>query len=536
MTTVAIYLTVVFGLGAVAHLARLPPLIGFLAAGFILHSAGVPFLPELTTLSNLGVTLMLFGVGLHLDLRTLLGREVWAAGSMHLVVSAVAGAAALWVLAIFGLQLNGGEHLSTVVLVAFALTFSSTVLVIKLLEERGDAHSLYGRVAVGILVLQDIVAVIYLTASSGHLPSVWALAVLALLWPVTRLGRALWTRLGHGELVAMFGLVMALVPGYWAFTATGLKGDLGALIVGVLLASHSRSADLARSLFTIKDLLLVAFFVSIGFNGLPSFKILAVAVLLCAMVPLQSAAMAAALTLCGLRHRTATRCAVALANYSEFALIVAATAVAAGALHQDWLVMLACAVALSFVFGTIINRRGSQFTEWILRYIPERAPENLHPDDRPLDLERADVLVLGMGAVGKGAYDEFVLHTTHTVVGVDNDPAVVARLRNAGYDVENADATDADAWDRIVTTGHVQIAVLAMPVHESNVDALAELTDSEFSGHVAAVARFADQAEELKRLGVDTVIDLHSGAGLAVAYEAQDDLDGGSGTSPVVVP
>lgn len=528
MTTAAIYFAVVLGLGVLAHLMRLPPLLGFLAAGFVLNGAGVEHLGELDVLAEVGVTLLLFGIGLKLDVRTLLGKEVWAAGSVHMLVSAVGGAAVLGLMMLVGLEL-AGETPATVLLVAFALSFSSTVLVVKILDERGETSSLYGRVAVGILVLQDIAAVLYLTAAEGHLPSPWALLVLALVWPFARLMRLLWSRLGHGELMALFGLVMALVPGWWAFTVTGLKGDLGALVLGVLLASHPLSRDLAKSILTVKDLLLVAFFVNIGFYGLPNAEMLIMAAVLCLLIPFQSAAMAAILALCGLRRRTAVRGALALANYSEFALIVGATAVTSGALEDEWLVMLACAVALSFLVSTVLNRRGSLVGRALLNAVPEAPEEKLHPEDRPLDLSRADVLVMGMGRVGTAAYDEFAATTDHTVVGLEIDPARVHALEKARYDVENTDATDSDVWDRIVATGHVKVAVLAMPFHESNLSALEELTDSDFSGHVAAVAQYEDQVEELKRLGVDTVINLYSGAGLALASEAQDDLGATSG-------
>ena len=93
----------------------------------------------------------------------------------------------------------------------FAMSFSSTVIVVKVLEERGESHALYGRVAIGILVMQDIIAVVFLTATRGHLPSPWALALVGL-WPLTRVLREIWTRLGHVEMQSLLGIVMALDP------------------------------------------------------------------------------------------------------------------------------------------------------------------------------------------------------------------------------------------------------------------------------------------------------------------------------------
>ena len=155
---------------------------------------------------------------------------------------------------------------------------------VKVLEERGESHALYGRVAIGILVMQDIVAVIFLTATSGHLPSPWALALVGL-WPADAGPAQDLDPAGPRRDAVTFGIVMALVPGYALFSALGLKGDLGALIMGVLLASHPASSELARSLFHIKELLLVGFFVSIGLTGLPDLPTVGVALLMLLLLP-----------------------------------------------------------------------------------------------------------------------------------------------------------------------------------------------------------------------------------------------------------
>lgn len=257
MTVAAIYLVIAFGLGGLAMAVRLPPLVGFLAAGFVINALDVGEVPQLDLLADLGVTLLLFAIGLKLDLRILLRREVWLTTSVHLAISVALGTTVLWLAAVAGLAMLSGQSLTTIALLAFAMSFSSTVFVVKVLEERGESHALYGRVAIGVLVMQDIVAVVFLTVTSGTLPSPWAFT-LVLLWPLTRILRRIWSGLGHGEMQSLFGIVMALVPGYALFSTLGLKGDLGALIIGVLLASHSASSELARSLFHLKELLLWA--------------------------------------------------------------------------------------------------------------------------------------------------------------------------------------------------------------------------------------------------------------------------------------
>ena len=369
MTVVAIYLVITFGLGGLALALRLPPLVGFLAAGFVINALHVGELPQLETLADLGVTLLLFAIGLKLDVRILLRREVWLTASAHMVISVVLGGGVLWLAAVAGVAMLAGQSVQTIALLAFALSFSSTVFVVKILEERGESHALYGRVAIGILVMQDIIAVVFLTATSGHLPSPWALTLVGL-WPLTRVLRKIWGRLGHGEMQSLFGIVMALVPGYALFSAVGLKGDLGALIVGVLLASHPASSELARSLFHIKELLLVGFFVSIGLTGLPDLPTVGVAVLMVLLLPFKGAWYVLLLTRLNLRYRTAILAGLGLMNYSEFGLIVVSVGVSAGLLAPAWLVEMSIAVALSFVVSALLNGRGHLMVEKVAARLP----------------------------------------------------------------------------------------------------------------------------------------------------------------------
>ncbi|PRC49043.1 potassium transporter Kef, partial [Mycobacterium sp. ITM-2017-0098] len=142
----------------------------------VLNALNVAELPQLDVIADLGVTLLLFAIGLKLNVRILLRREVWLTTSAHMLISVVLGGVAMWLAAVAGMAMLTEQSVQTIALLAFALSFSSTVFVVKVLEERGESHALYGRIAIGILVMQDIIAVVFLTATSGHLPSPWALA------------------------------------------------------------------------------------------------------------------------------------------------------------------------------------------------------------------------------------------------------------------------------------------------------------------------------------------------------------------------
>lgn len=524
MSTVVIYLVVTFGLGGVAMMLRLPPLVGFLAAGFVINALHVDEIPQLEVMADLGVTLLLFAIGLKLDVRILLRREVWLTTSLHMLISVVFATAVLWLGGVIGIAMLAGQSLTTFALLAFALSFSSTVFVVKVLEERGESHALYGRIAIGILVMQDIVAVVFLTATSGHLPSIWALTLVGL-WPLTRILRRVWGRLGHGEMQSLFGIVMALVPGYALFTAVGLKGDLGALIMGVLLASHPASSELARSLFHIKELLLVGFFVSIGLTGLPDLPTIGVALLMALFLPVQGALYIFMLSSMKLRYRTSILTGLSLTNYSEFGLIVVSVGVSSGLLAQTWLVEISIAVAISFVISALVNGRGHLMVEKLASRLPARDELTLHPEERPGDAGDAEVVVIGMGRVGLAAYERLTDHYGLNVVGVDYDGPRIERLKDKGLHVIEGDATDLDFWNRMRRSDSVRIALLAMPRHGANVTALECLRESGFGGTVAAVARYQDEVTWAKEHGVAIAFNVYAGAGLEMADQVVRDVD-----------
>lgn len=522
MTTVSLYLVVTFGAGLLAVVLRLPPLVGFLAAGFVLNALGADEVPVLADLADLGVILLLFGIGLKLDVRSLLRREVWLTAVAHMGLTVLVGGGFLALLALVGLPLVTGTDAATFALLGFALSFSSTVFVVKVLEDRSDTSSLYGRTVIGVLVIQDIAAVVFLAAAGGRTPSPWAISLVLLVATVPVL-RLAWARVGHGVMQVLFAVVVALVPGYALFEAVGLKGELGALVVGALLAADPRARELAATIFSLKDLLLVAFFVGIGLTGLPSAETLLVAVLLLAIVPLKSVGFTVLFWLGGFRRRSSALGGTVLGQFSEFGLIVGAVGVSAGLLDEDWLVALSVAVALSFVGAALVDGRRNPETSRLARWLPEQRPGRVHPDDRPIDVGHARVVVLGMGRVGRAVYQRMVSHHRMSTLGIEHDGTRVDALREAGMAVVEADATDVDFWDRVTLAGSVEVVVLAMPSQRSNRLALDELRARSFAGVVTAVAVFDDEAEELRELGLGSVLQLYDGAGVALADMAAAD-------------
>ena len=520
MSDLSLVLLAALAAGLICTTVRLPPLVGFLAVGFAFNAAGVPPVVGLDTLADLGVTLLLFGIGLKLDVRVLGRREVWLTSLVHLGATSALAWGYLGVIAVVASGLLADQDWQSLLVVGFALSFSSTVLVVKALDESGSGQSRFGVTALGILIIQDIAAVAFLTAAKGSPPSPWALLLVGLV-PASIVFRRLLARIDHGELMPLFGLALAIGPGYALFEAVGLKGDLGALVIGLLLAPEPRSSELAKALFSVKELLLVGFFLSIGFTGLPSGGDLTLALLLVLLVPLKSWGFALLLRMQGLRHRTAVKAAATLGNYSEFALIVAAVGASADLIDDQWLVVLATSVAISFLLSTLLEARSEALVRIAEERWPTQDPAQLHPDDRPIDVAFSDAVVVRMGRVGGATYQQLTTEYGLRVVGIESNEERAAGLRERGMDVIVADAMDPDLYHRLTSADEIDLAVLAMPFHGANLSAMRLLAGQDFDGVVVAVAQYDDEAEEM-RAHVDAVLGLYDGTGTALADSAAE--------------
>lgn len=519
-----IMILVAFLGGLTAKFIHLPPLAGFLAAGFALNFMGYEYTDSIQTLANLGVTLLLFTIGLKLDVRSLLKAEVWATATIHMLISSSLALVFLFLLKTIGFSLLVQAGWTNLLLVSFALSFSSTVFVVKILEERSESNSIYGRIAVGVLIMQDIFAVIFLAASTGKLPSPWAILLFGLIFVAPFVKRLL-DKVGHGEMQVLFGFLLALVLGYALFEALGVKGDLGALIVGMMLSTHRAAPGLAKSLFNIKELLLVAFFLSIGLMAEPTFEHLAWALGLLLLLPLKSMLFYFIFPRFSLRKRTTTLASLVLGNYSEFGLIVASLAVGAGWLKIDWLIILSLTVALSFVYSAIINSLGEKIYQRLKEKRGEFSSNRMHPHDRPVELGDAEAIIFGLGRIGRGAYMQLTEKYNLKVLGIDNDPLHVAHLnRNYDINVAEGDASDSDFWEKLVCTSKIELIVLAMPNHHGNVFALKQLKNRQFTGKIAAIVQYKDEIPILKDLGADAIYYVYDRAGQSLADAAMNEL------------
>lgn len=512
--------------GLLARSIGLPPLVGYLGAGFVLHALGAESGQLLDEMADLGIWLLLFSIGLKLDLKLFARPTVWIVGTSQLVVFTVILSAVALLAIVLGIGPLAGLDESDALIIGFALSFSSTVFAVKVLDDLGAARSGHGRIAIGVLILQDVFAVLFLVFSAGKTPSAWALALIPLLAVLRPLLNGLLDRVGHRELLMLFA-VSAALGGAALFNLVGLKADLGALIMGLLLTTNPRAGELNRSMSSLKDLFLVAFFLSIGIDALPSWGGVLVACIFLLVLPIKPLVYFWLFTKADLRARTSWQAGLDLTSYSEFGLVVILAAGTAGWIPDDVLGMVAVLIAGSFAVGAPLAQRGEQlYRRWHTRLKSFESTKRL-PGDEDLKVEGTEVIVFGMGRMGRRAYDAMERRFPGHVLGVDSDDAVVEAQGDSGRRIVSGDATDTDFWSRandLVPT--LQWVLLTMPSYESNLTAVTHLRDRGFDGQIAATSAHPDEVEELKNAGVDFSFDILAEAGAGFAGDLIRRIDG----------
>jgi len=511
-----VWIALAFALGLGARQIGLPPLVGYLVGGFVLHAFGARENTLIEQLSNTGITLLLFTIGLKLKLRSLAQPHVWGTAALHMVGMIALVVPLLLTLGGLGVPLLVGVELGGAVLLAFALSFSSTVFAVKVLEEKGEMSSLYGTIAIGILIIQDLAAVLFLAFSAGKIPTIWSVLLLLLI-PGRRLLLWVLSRAGHGELLLLFGLSLAIGTSE-LFELVHMKGDLGALLIGVAVAHHPKARELAKSLLDLKDLLLVGFFLSIGLQGMPSPAMILFAFGLVLLLPYKWYLFQTLMLWFGLRGRTAFLGGLSLTNYSEFGLIVAAVGVDNGWLDSQWLAVIALALAFSFIAAAPAASRSHALHERMSDWLRRRERAQRLRDEAEIDPGDANAMVVGMGRIGCGAYDELAHERGLRPVGIDADPDIIARHQKQGRYVLMGSATDADFWHRLhVDDGHLRLVLLAMPQVAENLFAAEHLVKEGFTGTIGAIAKYPDDEQALRAAGVHRVFNLYAEAGAGFA-------------------
>lgn len=504
----ALWLGVAFLSGLLMKQLGLPTLIGFLATGFFLNYAELTdgnLKTLLSSLSDLGVTLLLFTIGLKIKFKTLIQKEILVTASSHMIISTLAFSGLIFIMGYTGLRFFADFNVYTALTIGFALSFSSTVFVVKTLEERGEMTSKHGKIAIGILIIQDIFAVAFITLTNSEIPSIWALTLPIYIYLIRFLLNPLLKKSGHGEMLTVFGFFAPLVLGSLAFDLVNVKYDLGALIVGMLLVNHPKNNELYERMMSFKDFFLIAFFINIGLEGTPTWTSLIVAFVLLVLVFFKGYLFAIIMARFDLRARTNFLTSLTLTNYSEFGLIIGATGLSMGLISEEWLITIAILMSLSFLLSSPLNLRSYEIFDRIktkFRVI-NRTSEDI--DCQPKIMKGVKYLVVGVGSIGKPAYLHLNSGFEGKVLAVDYNSDKIKELKDENYKAVWGDTTDREFWEEN-DFSDIKLVVLAMSDYASNYNTLKQINKMRNKPFkVSVICHYEDEKEKFENINVDYV-------------------------------
>jgi predicted Kef-type K+ transport protein len=531
----SVAILVAFILGFLARRIGLPPLVGFLVGGFVLHAMGEDGGEALPKFAEIGVYLLLFSIGLKLRPKSLLRPEIWGVASLHMAIVIGLFGAVIFGLGTLGLSLFAGMSFDSALLLAFALSFSSTVFAVKVLEETGQSQSLFGRTSIGILIVQDIFAILFMTFSAGKIPNAWALLLLG--FPIYRwIILRIMAMAGHAELLVLLGVLLA-VSSADVFAWMGLKPDIAPLIVGVVVGQHPKAKEMANTLMGFKNLFLMVFFLTVGLNGFPTLEGFAIALFLVAVMPLKAALFFGLLTRFKMRARTSLFTSLSLANYSEFGLIVGATAAVGGWLTGDWLVIIAIALSITFVLASPLNLAAMKIYERTQRLLVRFETDQRLDEELPIDPGNATAVVIGMGRIGTQAYDKLKVLRGDTIVGLDYDADVVQAHVAEGRNVVEGDPADPEFVARTASDHQIDLIMLATGEVQSDLATIRAIRQRDRDQKIAVAATWPDEIEAFQEAGADLVFSIYADAGADFARHVHEELfatDGSDSRTPVI--
>lgn len=517
----ALLFSLTAALGFIAIKLRQPLILAFIAVGVI---AGPYVLGIITShdqievLASFGVTLLLFIVGLKLDIGLIraFGSIVLLLGLGQMALTAGLG---------YLLALILGLDNMAAIFVAIAMAFSSTIIIIKALSDKYDIDSLYGRIAVGILIVQDLVVVLAiitlsslkLDVSSFHnlfleigllvLKGAGFLVAIAILMR-TVLPFIVDQTAESRELLVLFALAWAVILAAVA-NELGFGKEVGGFLAGVSLASTHYRESMASRLDTVRNLLLLFFFVNLGaalqFDAI-QHEIGAVIVLSLFVLVFKPLIVMTLMGMKCFRKRTAFMAGFSMGQVSEFSLILAALGKGLGYINSDTADLITFVSLITIAVSTYMLNNSSLVYNWLAPWLGvfERNVACVEDGFNIGESPKVDVIIYGFGRHGEHLAN--ILESQGmSVLGVDFDPRKVhPRRKHHRHLVRYGDAEDADFFKTLPLESSKWV-ISTIPQHDSNQMLVSGLHEMGYKGKIALSAYFENQIQPAKSLGVDLI-------------------------------
>ena len=516
-------------LGFLAHFSRQPLILAYLIAGFFIGPFGMGWVKSqesISIISELGLIFMLFMIGLEIDLKKIVraGRVILFAALGQLI-----GGCLLGILFFVGVGLSiGGGHFDALYL-CVACALSSTVIIVKVLYEKRELDTLPGRITLGILVLQDIFAILFLAVQ----PSLDNLQIGIVLLSIGRvcvlvatalvLSRYVLPRLFHQiarrpELVLLGALAWCFLIGEVA-ERLDLSREMGSLVAGVSLSTFPYALDVTAKVTTLRDFFITLFFVALGMTiPIPNLSVIGLALMIAAFTVVSRLATTfASLYIMKQGLRASLLPAINLAQISEFSLVVTQTGVAAGHISTETSNAASFAFVVLAVLSTFAMMRSDDITRTAIRLLKRIGVRDLDHDHAAGSDDQGGhgysrrIVILGFFRAASALLAELDRRNPlllGQVSVVDFNPVVFQALSDRGLHVIYGDISNFDTLLH-AGVGKAEIIVLSVP------DSLLKGADNEKlvrrvrtlnpTAKIVATADLLSDVDDLYSAGADYV-------------------------------
>ncbi len=526
----ALVLALAAGMGVVGLLLRQPLIVAYIATGLLVGAGALSIVSStshIDLLAEIGISVLLFLVGLKLDLKIIrtLGAVALATGLGQVLFTSVIG---------FLICIALGFAPVTSLYIAVALTFSSTIIIVKLLSDKRELDSLHGRIALGFLIVQDIAVVVAMVVLSaygvGTSKSPSGLGVLGVLGSGIAMMAfvAVFIRYAAEPMLKLIARAPELLVSFslaWAvlFAAAGdwlgLGKELGGLLAGVSLASTSVREAVATRLASLRDFLLLFFFVGLGarldLNELG--QQVGAAILLSAFVLIGNPLIVMAIMgYMGYRKRTGFLAGLTVAQISEFSLIFMAMGLSLGHVQKDSLGLVTLVGLVTITLSTYMILYSHQLYRLCENYIgmfERKVPERERAFEKTAQGETArfDVILFGLGRYGRAMGRAFESRGV-SILGIDFDPDAVEQWRKLGMPALYGDAEDPEFPASLPLSDTKWVVNAIHPIaqgvtHDDPRLALTQsLRQAGYRGRIAVRVNSTEETEHFVKAGADIVL------------------------------
>ncbi|NBX98514.1 sodium:proton exchanger [bacterium] len=515
-------LSLIIAIGTVISLGmrllKQPLIIGHIVTGIIVGPSVLGIIGSAETIevfSKIGITLLLFIIGLGLNPRVIkeVGKVATIAGGLQIFFTILFGWAAAYIL---------GFSKTESILLAIALSFSSTIIILKLLSDKKEQTRLYGKVTIGILLIQDIVATIVLllltsqNGQDGFSPVKIALLGakgIAIAAPLFFIGYKILPKMhkliaGSQEFLFLFAIgwgfgVAAL------FQAAGFTVEIGALLAGVCLAGLPYTQEISSRLRPLRDFFVVVFFINLGAQlGFGNIVVVLPAVLVSVVIVvlIKPLIVMMSMGLLGYTKRTSFKSAITLAQISEFSLVVGTISLQSGKVSKDFMSILTLTALITIAVSTYLimyaDRIYATFEKNLSLF--ERAKARYEQKESRRHYE---MVLFGYQRGGHEFVKVFKSLKKRFVV-IDYDPDVVDKLEHEHIDYLYGDATDVELLEE-VGLDKSKMVVSTITDHETNKFLVSLIEKINSHAVIITHADTVDQAAELYELGASYVMMPH---------------------------